>query len=188
MASFASIAELETFLNKDFAAGAATNQAQAALDTATDEIKAWTGQAIEQATETVTLDPGDVVFLPQRPVTAVTAVTADGTVLSVANDVDWYSYGALYRDNGLTWGWKRQSVVVQYTHGYATIPDDLKKVCVKRAARLLGIPGLGGLSVSTDTEGNVNERRFSMAPVDSAEAFDEADRRVMGRYKIPVIV
>lgn len=189
MASFASVADLEAFLAKDFAAGAETIQAQAALDTATAEIKAWTGQTIEQASDTVVLDPNaaGVVFLPQVPVTAVSAVSVDGTALTVASDVDWYSYGALYRDDNTTWGTERQTVSVTYTHGYATIPDDLKRVCVKRAARILAIPMLGGPAVTTDAEGNINERRWSMSPLDGEEAFDEGDRAVMSAYKVYVV-
>lgn len=190
MASFATVADLETFLRKDFAVGSETDQAQAALDTATAEMKAHMGQNIAQVTaDQITLDANGagVLFLPERPVTAVSAVTVDGTALTVANDVDWYSYGALYRDRdrGGTWGDERQSVVVTYTHGYATIPDDIKRVCVKRAARILGSPAVGSATVAADSEGNPTGRRWSMeGPL---EPFDDADLTVMRAYMVPAI-
>lgn len=187
MTSFAAVADLQGFLGKTFAVGTETTQAQAALDIATAEIKAWTGQAIAEAAETVVLDPNDasVLFLPQLPVSAVSAVSVDNTAQVVATDVDWYSHGAIRRASGASWGTKRQSISVTYTHGFATIPDDLKRVCVKRAARLLGIPGVGAATLTADTEGNATGRRWSMEGPEPP--FDSADEAVMERYRILVV-
>jgi hypothetical protein len=176
MASFASVAELQTSMGVTFTAGAAADQAQAKLDQATAEMKSYMHQDIAQATETVTLDPEDrgVVMLPQFPVTAVTSMVVDGVTLNVTTDVDWYRSGILKRDNSATWGSRRQTIVVNYTHGYVTIPDDLKSVCKARAERLLDNP----TAVANEQAGSYSG---NYGPV-AEEAFTPAEKRTMDRY------
>lgn len=142
--SFATPDDLAGYLNITFAVGAETVQAQAVLDAATDEMTKFMGQPIvtPAATETVTLDANNafVLLLPRRPVLSVNSVTNDGSVLTVATDVFWYDDGRLYLQDGGRWGCKRQSVVVNYTHGYDSLPVELKDICVQVAARKLANP------------------------------------------------
>lgn len=178
MASFASPTDLAAYLGATFDATTQA-QAQAMLDQATAEMKDYMNQTIVQATETVTLDPCDrmTLVLPQFPVTAVSAVTVDGVALTLPGDIKWYSDGRLKRDNGnwsQSWGWKRQSVVVTYVHGYATIPDDLKAVCKARAARLMDNP----TAVTTDSAGAVTTN-YGTAP---GEVFLPGEKAVMDNY------
>lgn len=178
MASFASVEDLEAYLGVTFNEAEESAQAQAMLDQATGEMVSYMGgQTIVEATDTgIKLDPNNnlIVVLPQFPVTAVTAVAVDGTTLTVADDVDWYASGIMKRRNDASWGWKRQSVVVTYKHGYATIPPDLMGVCRARAARLLDNPTAVSNEAADTYSGNYGPA------VD--EAFTKAEMRIMDRY------
>jgi hypothetical protein len=77
----------------------------------------------------------DRVFLSQRPVTAVSSVTVDGTLL---DDFTWTRWGTLMRSDGGVWLGDLTEVV--YDHGYADDSDemaDIKAICIKAAIRAL---------------------------------------------------
>jgi hypothetical protein len=143
MASFAAVADLVTYLNHTFAAGAETERAQQALDLASSDIKNYTQQMIEEMEDdTITLDGPDSceLVLPEIPVTVIASVEIDGEALA-ADDYELSgAAGILRRVNGATWGTKFGSIEVTYTHGYAAIPTDVKSVCLALAARKLTNP------------------------------------------------
>lgn len=79
------------------------------------------------------------LWLPQRPITALTSITEDGTLL--VSGTDYYAYlteGRIRRmasiEEGIPGNWttKPQAIVITYTAGYVvtgaspTIPGDLK--------------------------------------------------------------
>jgi hypothetical protein len=140
--SFAIPADLATYLQREaFAAGAETTSAQLALDVATSVVIARTGQTFTAVTgDVVTLDThGDEdVFLPQRPVTAVTSVvTRDrGSTVTTARtlNTDYEVRGDRLRWVGIgAWPYE---VTVTYDHGYTTIPDDVKGATLAVAAEI----------------------------------------------------
>lgn len=159
--SFAAPADLAAYLQREpFAAGAETTSAQLALDVATSVVVARTGQTFTAVTgDTVTLDThGEDVFLPQRPVTAVTSVTTRdrGSTITTTRtaNVDY----ELRRDR-LRWvrggAWPYE-VTVTYDHGYATIPDDVKGATLAVAAEIHSNPE--GVARSTlDDAGDTHE-------------------------------
>lgn len=166
--SFATPDDLAAYLNTTFAAGPETEQAQAVLDAATTEMTIYMGGFDSpEVTESAALDANNshVLVLPKSPVTAVNSVTNDGNVLTVATDVYWYDDGRLYLQSGARWGCKRQSVVVNYTHGYAAVPDELKQVCLQVAARKLENP----TDAKSDTAGAVNESYFGQGFTDAEQ-------------------
>lgn len=99
-----------------------------------------------------------VINLPQMPVTSVTSVTVDGTVLDTA---DWRvnRYGILTRRSGGCWRLDADIEVV-YDHGYAEVPAPVKQVClqvagrawVRAAATGLAAESLGDRSVTYDKD------------------------------------
>jgi hypothetical protein len=136
--AFASVADLAAFLQRDLGDSDLTEQAALALDLATAAIQAEAGQQLTQATETITLSPiGAVVLLPELPVQTVTAVVVAGVTLDPA-DYTVSTLGILRRADGAAWA---GDVTVTYAHGHATIPDDLRAVCLQAAARVLANPG-----------------------------------------------
>lgn len=73
-----------------------------------------------------------VLVLARWPVSAITSVTLDGTVLS-ATDYE-LSDGArlLYRlSDDMRIGWTASKLVIVYTAGWATVPDGLKAAAVR---------------------------------------------------------
>lgn len=158
MPSFATPADLAAYLQRAaFAAGAETTSAQLALDIATSIVIARTGQTFAVVTgDTVTLDThgGEDVFLPQRPVTAVASVVtrergSTATTTRTLN-VDYERRGDRLRWVGV--GYWPYEVTVTYTHGYATIPDDVKGTTLAVAAEILGNPD--GLARSAVDDAN----------------------------------
>lgn len=101
------------------------------LDDATALIQRLTGQTISAVSnDTVTWveTRGVVLKLPQEPVTAVDSVTVDGSL--------WASTAYMWTPSGFLrpTGYRARrwcgTVVVQYDHGYTTIPDELKALTI----------------------------------------------------------
>lgn len=155
--SFASPADLAAYLQRPaFTAGAETTSAQLALDIASSVVRERTGQDFIVATSTVTLDThGDEdVRLPQLPVTSVTSVTTRnrGSVTTTARtlNTDYEVRGGRLRWVGIgAWPYE---VTVTYTHGYATIPDDVRGATLAVAAEIYANPE--GLSQSAIDDSN----------------------------------
>lgn len=141
--SFATHSDLSTWLGIDFDASQQT-RATELLAVASRLIVTEVGHPIEETTETVTLDAdgGEVLLLPDFPVTAVASVVEDGTTLTVDDDYRWSAAGILYRVDGC-WPDKPRSVDVEYTHGFPADADDLdvlKDIACAVAARAWGNP------------------------------------------------
>lgn len=126
--AFATVPELSAYLGR---ALDNTEQAELALTLATGIIQSETGQTIERVEDdTVTLRGGPYgeLTLPERPVIEVSAVLGEHV-----RDDEWsWRGGQLVR----RFGWP-EVVVVTYTHGYATIPADIKAITLALAARVL---------------------------------------------------
>ncbi|HEX5997505.1 MAG TPA: hypothetical protein VFY84_20395, partial [Jiangellales bacterium] len=72
------------------------------------------------------------VYLPNRPVTAVLQVRVNGVVVT-----GWTLIGGvLYHASGFgaLGSFPPDVLAVDYTHGYTTVPDDVKKAVLKLAA------------------------------------------------------
>lgn len=182
LGSFATVADLATMLGRDLND---TEQLQAdfLLQAATSAIRTYTGQTISKVIgDVVTLDPaGGVLYLPQIPVQAVSALTVDGVALVPATDVVFYDYGLVYRKSGASWGTTRGSVVVTYTHGYDTVPIDIKLVCLQRAARTLDNP----VEARQETIGSYSVTH-SVGEGGQAE-FTQGEKTILNRYRFPVL-
>jgi len=110
-----------------------------ALGAATREIRKFCRWHIAPTrTETITVPVvyGRPVWLPTQHLTDLVSVTNDGTVLDVAG-IDWSADGEL---GYLHWVTGRRALVVEFTHGYETVPDDLVDLTLQIASRALGSP------------------------------------------------
>src|SRR5687767_3629238 len=137
MARFATAADLAKYLQTTFDATQITN-AELLLDLVSAEIQAYTGQTIaEVEDDEVTIDgtSGEYLFLPQLPVNAVSSITVAGTTITSSDYHVYADLGYVRRANGGSWGYLPRTVVVTYDHGYATIPDAIRGVCLAAAAR-----------------------------------------------------
>jgi hypothetical protein len=170
MANFATIADIESFLQLSIATPEQLASAAMALKDISAAIRNYTYQWLEYvADDTITLDStgGTRLFLPQLPVQSITEVIEDGETLTVDDDYKLGQYGILHRI-GARWAVGIQIVTITYPHGYLVIPDEIVAVCTRAASRAYqaglkaadsaGIPGiasksLGDFSVSFQSEG-----------------------------------
>lgn len=135
---FCTVTDIEEFLQVTIHTDAVKNgSALRAIAEATEAIKNYCHQVIERVTnEMITLDcaGGTKLFLPELPVVSVASVVEDGEALVVTDDYKLGQYGILHRVDDV-WASGIQIVTLTYTHGYATIPDDVVGVCTRAASR-----------------------------------------------------
>ena len=108
-------------------------------------IETEIGRTVESAARTETFDGGAwSLFLKWWPVTALTSVTEDGTLLTVTTEYRWYERGKLIRTaGGYQKAWsngKPQSIAVAYTGGYLVGTHDMElgtlgSICAEMVAR-----------------------------------------------------
>jgi len=201
VADLATISDLENRLGRSLTAEE-TARAAALLADASAMIRGYTRQDFDQVVDDqVVLRPvGTVLRLPQRPVTAVSQVVALGggvipdltlpAGLWTWDGVDqvdiwppetdlWLSLPARWADVG----WPVDTYRVTYSHGYATVPQDVVAVACAMVLRVLVAPSL--------VEGMVSERigsYFYQLQQGSGSAgpgvrLTNADRDALARYR-----
>lgn len=145
MADLATVADLEARLGRSMDATELV-RAEALLAGASARVRSYTGQQFEQSTTTdrVRVRSGRL-RLPQRPVTAVTALAdMNGNDITftwhAGNDILLGSSGYPVR-HPIDDAWYRHHdwVDVTYTHGYAEIPDDVVEVVCQMVLRTFGV-------------------------------------------------
>lgn len=175
--SFATSSDLESWLGVDFDAADHT-RAEGLLQAATNTIKAYTDQTIEQVVDDVEVKDGRnrrVLLLDEIPVTAVSSVVEDGTTLTVDDDYVWSETGELTRVGGC-WPADPRTVTVTYTHGYATVPGELKDLCTALAARVW-------INPEQAAQRDFDQVSFTSASGIQGVAMTEFERRIADRHK-----
>ena len=195
---FCSVEDVKQFLQIEISESDAVASCERAIAEATEAIRNDTHQQISRVSgESITIDcmGGSRIFLPELPVISVSAVVENDIEL----DSDEYKlgqHGILYRVNR-NWSAGVQNVTITYTHGYATIPDDIVGVCVRSAARVyqaglkskefngaLGVVSLalGDYSVSYGAEqgGGVGE---GIMGVSAARVLLLSEKDILARYR-----
>lgn len=122
------------------------------LDAASAIVRSEARQRFTRGTTTVALVPrGQALSLPQRPVVSVELVRAVGRALRP----DEYR---VWRDELWLGSLGSGPVVVTYTHGYATVPADVRAIVLTLAGRVLNNPSdlrqesVGSVSVTYAAE------------------------------------
>lgn len=127
-----------------------------------------------EVTETLTLDGrgGSHMWLPSLYVTDIVSVTNEGETVDLVDDLDWSANGFLWLRGGY-WTERPRQVVVELTHGYGEIPDELIGVAAAWANRMSTSPAY---------------KRETTGPF-SVEAFDPGflvpERDVLNEFKLP---
>lgn len=181
----------------------------ALLIDASAAVRSHTGQQFTQVTETkrlrvkshpnTAIEPGGhFVILPQRPVTAVTSVHSvagaaipfvwDGAGYSGEGNYDRvYLWANLYGAQG---DWQtqyprplRDRVDVNYTHGFATIPDEIVGVVCQMVGRALGTTP--DSSALTDETLGSYSYRIGTAAASGAFGMLAAEAAILDEYKRP---
>lgn len=203
MADFCTVADVASFLQREISDAGQVTSCERAIAEATAAIKNWCHQEIELvAGDVVAFDVGPgrrKLFLPELPVVSVASVIEDGVTLveGAAEDYQLGDYGILYRV-GAYWASGIQIVTVTYSHGYATIPDDVVGVCTRAAARAFqaglrsadseGVPGvqaksLGDYSVTFGAEagGGVSE---GVLGASAARMLLLSEKDILAKYRV----
>lgn len=123
--------DLEKLLQIDFG-NTPDDTATQYIAQATAAVVGYCGQELEEGSgivETHQANRDDTYLIVDRfPVTAVASVVEDGVTLTYPDDYRWYGAGHIRRVSGdYNWRWSDlvDAIVVTYTAGYATIPDDV---------------------------------------------------------------
>lgn len=195
---FCTVDDVVQLLQVDISEYEAYQSCLRAIKEATEVIKNYCQQEIERVSETITIDcaGGSKIYLPELPVSAVTKVIEDEVELTANDDYKLGQHGILYRVDGY-WPAGIQNVVITYTHGYVTIPDDIVGVCARSASRVYqaglrakeqnGVMGiasltLGDYSVSYGAEGGggVGE---GVLGVSAARVLLLSEKDILNRYR-----
>jgi hypothetical protein len=137
---FCSLDDIRSLLMLAITAADETSACQRAIDEATESIRNYCHQHIAQVVDDkliidVLHGTRTKIFLPELPVVSVKSVIEDGILLTANDDYILGQYGILHR-LGRNWTEGIQKLQITYTHGYATIPEDIIGVCVRAAARV----------------------------------------------------
>jgi len=142
----ASSVDVAAVLGRDLTAEEAA-RADAILDKASELFRSVSGQQFTAGDSAVRLRVrgGDTVFLPQRPVVSVEAVTDDDEV-----DVEYTRFKQSLTLEGSSVSWVR----VEYTHG-GDVPDAVRLAVAEIGAVVLRVDesALGGASQVQETVG-----------------------------------
>lgn len=172
--------------------------AMRAIAEATAAIKGWCGQEIELVTgETITLDcgGGPWLLLPELPVVEVISVVEDGETLVAGKDEDYQlgQYGILHRV-GAFWLAGVQVIEVTYSHGYATIPQDVRDVATRaasrayqaglRAAEVAAVPGVAATSLGDYSVTFTSEGSDGVLGASGARLLLESEKDALARYRV----
>jgi hypothetical protein len=127
-------------------------------------------------TETVTFPAGDYgpsLLLPTLRLTAVVSVIEGDDTLLADDDYTWSKAGILQRKGCRAWA--RLPIEVEFTHGYTAPPADVTGAVQSVAQRAVDNPQ----GLTSKTTGPFSESY--------AAAFNDAERAVLGRYRIPLL-
>lgn len=146
-----------------------------ALAIASAAIRDAAGVVISEEDSTITVPaPGGKLLSLPGPVTAVDAVTLDGTLLSV-DDYEVLPNG-LWRHCG--WGCAPVPVEVTYTHGLTAVPVDIVDLTCQVAIAWLNHLALGGGSTAGLKSAKID---------DAAEAYTDEDAGQISPVYIPEV-
>ena len=202
MANFCTVSDVEDLLQVEIATAARIAACERAIAEATEAIRNYCHQYIEQVTDDeITLDcmGGTRLFLPELPVVSVAEVIEDEEILDEDDDYKLGQHGILHRV-AQEWAAGVQIVTVTYTHGYDaydSLLDDIVGVATRAAARAFqaglkasetqGVPGvasmgLGDYSVSYASEagGGVGE---GLMGVSGARMLLLSEKDILDRYR-----
>lgn len=167
-------------------------QVEALLADTSAAVRSYTGQQFDLvANDTMRVRVRNgVVYLPQRPVGAIGAVTdGNGNEVAYAWDgfdkldlgilpVDGFERNLTLASSTISW------VDVTYDHGYAAVPDDIVGVVCQIVGRAFGSPA----DRSGITQESLGAYSVSLGGTAAAGPFGllAAERAVLDRYRKPV--
>lgn len=201
MTQFATHDDLATRLGLTFTTAMQT-RADALLTTASGVIQDIVKQDLSLVTDDTITIPGTTderILLPERPVVSVASVELDGTPLVEGSS--WYldgdeivripasltlGVGGLLDTEfvfplGTGFGWEEQTLTIVYTHGYVTVPETVKAICLEMCVRVWVNPGSVARATVGDTATVYDNMRFSPTGILPTDDEKKTLLRVFGR-------
>jgi hypothetical protein len=185
MSVFFTTAELAAALQMDIDSidpETANMLAELACDIVRDDLGgAGESQQIDfQADDVVTVygDSGQIVVLPQKPVTAVSSVVVQGRTLD-PKEYNWRDNGRLYRvvfagteyADMQTWLWPFGiPITVTYSHGYDTVPSLVKQVALELAVSAYLNPAMAVTQTAGPYSSTYTAQQVGMSLSDEQES------------------
>lgn len=130
MVQYASREELGAYLQQEIDNSTADIVLQLSSGAFSEAANTWF--AAQTATYVTLGTPATAIRLPYRPVTAVSAVRINGLVVTGYTLIR----NVLYRQMGFGTSWTvpPDKVEIDLTHGYTSVPDDVKAAVLETAA------------------------------------------------------
>jgi len=202
MAEFCTVEDVSTLLQIDIVEPVQVAAVLQAIKDASAAIQNYCRQIIVYVEDDeVELDGNGYqwMLLPELPVLSISKVIENDVTLVENVDYKLGNFGLLYRLKGV-WLKGPRTIQLTYTHGYATIPDDIVSICIRAAARtfqaglvsagnegLLGIASkqLGDFSVSFVTPGSSSDG--GSVGVSGSRLLLMSEKDILDRYKMEEI-
>lgn len=182
------VEELEAFMGRTFTA---TEEAQAEvlIQMASDVIESETGvtfSLVEDQEVRMQADGYGIIELNSKPIQEVTIYAIDST-----DEVTYATWDGLAAVYGLQ---PNEVVDIVYTHGYATVPGDIKAVCYGVCSRMMYNPSglrqetVGAISVTYPgiggEAGTLNFSTLEKKVLDKYAATERSMRMAVERRKL----
>jgi hypothetical protein len=178
MTALATIQDVETRLGRSLSE-TETTRAEALLDDASALVVSYTGQQFltGESTNLMQVKQGGKVRLAQRPATAIESVTnIDGDDLTF----NWDGYQTVTLDSSVAC--TGDKVIVNYTHGNATVPQDVIAVVAAMVCRTISIPTEAAAGVTQQTVGPFSVTYANWA-VGGQVMMSPAEQLTLNRYR-----
>jgi hypothetical protein len=163
MVMYATATELAGWMKQDLDTYSATQALTLQSTEFSQQAQTWfAATAVTGYTVTVRADM--VIYLPNKHVTAVAAVRVNGVTVTgwtLANDVLYHPAGF-----GSIGSFPPDVLAVDYTHGYTSVPDDVKKAVLQMAAEAYDASARPVQSETIDDYTVRYERGMEMEPGD----------------------
>jgi hypothetical protein len=173
-APFITVQDVSDLLGRDLTTD---DGATIAIEAACDICRTESGQLFTTLTETITLDGTgtDAILLPERPANTAGTVLVNGTAEANyrLNGNGVLLRGTAGSDPRPVWPAGRQNITVTYSHGYGTVPADVRMVALQSASRMV-IQGAA-------TEEQIGDVRVKYAA--PAADLTPGELRILGRYR-----
>lgn len=166
------VEELEAFMGRTFT-DAEEAQAEIFIEMASDVIESEAGVSfslVEDEEIRIQADGYGIIELNAKPIQAITVYQLDST--DEVSYATWDGLGAVY---GLQ---PNEVVDIVYTHGYTTVPGDIKAVCYGVCSRMMYNPS----GLRQETVGAISVTYPGLGGEAGTLNFSTLEKRVLEKY------
>lgn len=166
------VEELEAFMGRTFTDPEAA-QAEIFIDMASDVIESESGVSfslVEDEEIRIQADGYGIIELSAKPIQAIAVYQIDST-----DEVSYATWDGLSAVYGLQ---PNEVVDIVYTHGYTTVPGDIKAVCYGVCSRMMYNPS----GLRQETVGAISVTYPGLGGEAGTLNFSTLEKRVLEKY------